>query len=149
MPSYRGVFRIWHTMFLSQSCTQQSYPVEISTQSNHSYNTRSHVRTNRYLKSSAFGRDAIHLVMARKGSVVPKHSTLSLCCPFASRSMPMRNFSMREPDTNRVCHVCEQSNSPDDAIAIQICSDYHRVPPLLDLGAPCKTLPRFEIYPHR
>lgn len=35
--------------------------------------------------------------------MVPKHSALSLCRPFASRSMLMRNLHIAEPDTNWVC----------------------------------------------
>ena len=89
-------------------------PFDSFVRSNHvlSYSACIHVtdggdiHTNRYLKSFACGRDIMHLVIAKKGSIVPKHSAMSLCRPFASRSMLMWNFNMTEPDTNRVYCVC-------------------------------------------
>lgn len=107
----REASRIWHMMLLSQSCMQQSYPVILSRYSPcaniaNTFETARH--TKRYFRSFACGRDAMHLVMARKGSVVPKHSALSLCWLFASRSMLTRNFSILAPETNRAYQMCQR-----------------------------------------
>jgi hypothetical protein len=86
-------FTVLYAAIISCSCQHSASDIPHS-----SYVEDNH--TSRYLKSFACGRDCTHRVMAKNGSTVPKHSALSLCRPFASRSITTWNCRCRLPATN-------------------------------------------------
>ena len=54
---------------------------------------------------------AIHRVIERKGSDVPRHSAVSLCRASFMRSMLTLNESLIELATNCVCSICQHINT--------------------------------------
>lgn len=124
--SHRVISCTWHKMCLSPSCMRRSCSMYISIK--RAYPQMARVLTRRFVKSLAFGLDARHRVIDKKGSDVPEHSALTLCRVSDSRSMLILNASFMESTTKLVCSSNQYANTRRVRSFVQLCCGCHSGP---------------------